>query len=170
LRKNLRHEQTVARDSSGGEPLRAVSLTYCGRCGWTLSVDAARRTFIDADGPGRDEIVNPTDPTSLAGQFQLRCHALVDEIEHLGFAPRGWISLVNQLSAVEAAKHLLPENRIMPVTEWLPSQGHGELTMEYSVADPSWRELFTDGERAMAADRLERIAAKDSTIRRRDPS
>ena len=124
------------------------------RCRWTLSVDAARRTFIDADGPGRDEITAPTDPTSRAGQFQVRCHALVDEIERLGFAPRGWISLVNQLGAVEAAKHLLAENRIMPVTEWLVSQGRGELTMERSLADPNWQELFTDDERAMAADRL----------------
>jgi hypothetical protein len=170
LRENLLHEHTVARDSSGGEPLRAVSITYCGRCGWTLSVDAARRTFVDADGPGRDEIIAPPDPMSLAGQFQLYCHVLVDEIEHLGFAPRGWISLVNQLGAVEAARHLLAENRVLPVTEWLVDQGHGELTMEHSLTDPKWHELFTDAERVVAAGRLERIAAQDKTIRRRDPS
>jgi hypothetical protein len=110
LRNNLLHEQTVARDASRGEPLRAVSLTYCGGCGWTLNVDAARRTFIDADGPGRDQIIAPSDPASSAGQFQLRSQVIVDEIGHLGFAPREWISLMNQLGAVGAAKHLLAEH------------------------------------------------------------
>jgi hypothetical protein len=145
-----------------------VNLTYCGACGWTLSVNAARNTFVDADGPGRDEVVAPEDPTSLAGQFQLRCSALVEEIEVLGFAPRGWISLVNQLGAVEAAKHLLAEDRILPMTQWLVGQGHPELTMEQALSDPTWQELFTDDERSTAIDRLERVTAKDSTTPRRD--
>jgi hypothetical protein len=170
LRENLRHEQTVARDSSGGEPLRSVNLTYCGACGWTLSVNAARNTFVDADGPGRDEVAASADPTSLPGRFQLRCSELVDEIEALGFTPRGWISLVNQLGAVEATKHLLTEDRILPVTQWLVDQGHAELTMEQAVSDPAWEGLFTEVERATANDRLERLTARDPATPHRDGS
>jgi len=79
-----------------------VNLTYCGACGWTLSVNAARSTFVDADGPGRDEVV-----------------------------------------AAGARSRGLP-------------------------FDPAWQEPFTDDERAKALDRLERVAAQDSTTPRRD--
>jgi hypothetical protein len=170
LRGNLRHEQTVARDSSCGGSRRSVNLTYCGACGFTLSVHATRNTFVDADGPGRDEIVAPADPTSLAGQFQLHLSALVDEVEPLGFTPRGWISLVNQPGAVEATKHLLAEDRILPVTQWLLDQGHAELTMEQALSDPAWQELFTDDERARALERLERLTARDASTPRHDPA
>jgi hypothetical protein len=161
LRDSLRHERLVARDPSDGGPLRATVVTFCGACGFTLDVTTARRAFQDANNADHDEIVDPRNETSPGGQFQLRCRELVHEIEALGFAPHGWIDLVNRMGAAEAAKHLLAANRSLPVTHWLVDQGHAELTMEHEVADPRWNELFNDEARA-AASRLLANAGRDS--------
>jgi hypothetical protein len=150
LREDLRHERLVARDPSDSGALRSTIVTFCGACGFTLDVTTARRPLRAATDPEQDDIADPPEATSPSGQFQLRCRALVHEIEALGFAPHGWIDLVNRAGAAEAAKRLLASNRSLPVTHWLVDQGHAELTMEHEVADPRWSELFNDEERAAA--------------------
>ena len=104
---------------------------------------------------GELRVVDPDDASSLAGQFQLRCRELVKESITAGFTPGGWIGLINQMGAVEAAQHLLATGNILPVTPWLVEHGRPELTMEHELTQQRWVDLFTDEERAKAARRLE---------------
>jgi hypothetical protein len=104
---------------------------------------------------GELRVVDPDDASSLAGQFQLRCRELVKETITAGFTPGGWIGLINQMGAVEAAQHLLATGNILPVTPWLVEHGRPELTMEHELTQQRWVDLFTDEERAKAARRLE---------------
>lgn len=156
LRDNLRFEHLAVTDPAQARPPRLIGITYCGSCGWTLNVNPARRTFLEASEIEAMEVVATVDETTLAGQFQLRCRDLVKEIEALGFRPSGWIAVINRLGASEAAKHLLAERRVLPVTIWLLDQGRDELTMEHEIEQERWNELFTDEERKEAAARLAR--------------
>jgi hypothetical protein len=63
---------------------------------------------------GELQVVDPDDPSSLAGQFQFRCRELVKDTITAGFTPGGWIGLINQMGAVEAARHLLSTGNIPP--------------------------------------------------------
>jgi len=131
-------------------------IAYCGDCGTMLA------TFPDRPSPlgGFQRVglvVNdPDEPTSLAGQFQLRCRALIEQIHVLGFGAGGWAGLINQLGAVGAAKNLLATHRVLPVTPWLIQRERADLTMEHEVCEPRWVPLFTDPERAEATRRLEK--------------
>ena len=42
----------------------------------------------------------------------------------------------------------------LAATHWLVTQGRPELTMEHAIALPRWAELFTEADRAEAAQRL----------------
>lgn len=100
------------------------------------------------------QVAAPEDETTPSGKFQLRCGDLISEIQKLGFGPGGWIGLINQLGAVDAAKRLLEDHRILPVTHWLVDQKHPELTMEHEIGQPQWADLFDQSEREEAARRL----------------
>ncbi len=131
-----------------------MTVTYCGSCGWTLAVTPParlRRTIVTGAGL---EVADPEDPSTLAGQFQVRCRELIEQIIAAGFTPGVWIQLINTMGAVHAAKHLLTIGRVLPVTPWLVERGQPELTMEHEITQTRWTELFTDDERANAARRL----------------
>jgi hypothetical protein len=74
LRGNLRQEQVTPWQATDPGPELAMTLTYCGRCGWTLHLAPAR-----AGGPAGhglaayEEVAAPADEQTLEGQFQLRC-------------------------------------------------------------------------------------------------
>ena len=131
-----------------------MAITYCGSCGWTLAVTPAPpwRPVIGMRA-GR-EVADPEDPSTPAGQFQVRCRELIVEIIAAGFTPGVWIELINAMGAVGAAKHLLSIGRVLPVTPWLVERGRPELTMEHEMTQDRWGELFTDDERAEATRRL----------------
>lgn len=153
LRENLRSEQIAAVGATDG-PQLPIALTYCGSCGWTLSAIPAQRRMSFGEVGGRLEVANPDDPSTLAGQFQLRCRQLADETVTAGFTPGGWIGLINMMGAVDAARHLLSSGRVLPVTPWLIQRGRPELTMEHEITQTRWAELFTDDDRAEATRRL----------------
>jgi len=74
LRSNLRQEQLTPQEPAGPGPKLAMTLTYCGRCGWTLHLGPAR--MGEAAGPGlwvHEEVAAPVDEQTLEGQFQVRC-------------------------------------------------------------------------------------------------
>jgi hypothetical protein len=154
IRKNLRYEQIGARSVSENEPQSPTVVTFCGSCGWTLSVDLARSPFLTDRHPQNMEVVVLEDETTLDGQFQLRCRELIGEISALGFKPGGWIGLINTHGAAGAAKYLLSSHRILPVTHWLVDNGRVELTMEQAIVQPKWTDLFTNEERTEATHRL----------------
>jgi hypothetical protein len=100
------------------------------------------------------EVADPDDPTSLAGQFQLRCRELVTETRGLGFNPNVWVPMINSFGALQAARDLLAAHRVLVATPWLVDRGRPDLTLEHEIGEPKWRSLFSDEERAEAARRL----------------
>lgn len=157
LRSNLRQEQVTPRQATDPGPALAMTLTYCGRCGWTLHLAPAR-----ADGPAGhglaayEEVAAPADEQTLEGQFQLRCRDLIGEIRSLGFNPNVWVAMINSLGAAGAAKKLLADHHMLVVTPWLVRRGRPELTLEHEIGQRRWSGLFTDEERAEAARRQAR--------------
>jgi hypothetical protein len=151
LRETLRVETVEAvSDGQGAGPL--VEVTYCGACGAALSAAQSPRR------PEPPRVPDPQDPESPEGRFQLRCRELIDEIQHAGFMPGGWIGLIARHGAVGAARELLSTGRILPVTPWLVQQDRPELTMEREMTREEWADIFDDTERAEAERRLERAA------------
>ena len=111
---------------------------------------------------GSPEVADPQDASTPAGQFQLRCRELIVQTIAAGFTPGVWIQMINTIGAVEAAKQLLSQGRVLPVTPWLVDHGRPELTMENEITQRRWSDLFTDDERADAARRLASLGGPDS--------
>jgi len=150
LRGSLRQE--LLTPQGGGI---TIAVTYCGACGWTLGCAPART----GGGPGRmplEEVAAPADEQTPEGQFQLRCRELISEIRSLGFNPNVWVAMINDLGAAGAARKLLADHHELVATPWLVTRGRPELTLEHEIGQPGWAALFTDAERAEAAQRLAR--------------
>ncbi len=107
------------------------------------------------------EVALPSDESTLEGQFQVRCRDLITEIRTLAFDPFVWVGLINDLGAVGAAKRILGDPTILPVTHWLVDRGLSELTMEFEVQQAKWAGLFDDGDRNEAARRLVLLGRPD---------
>ena len=103
---------------------------------------------------GMNEVFAPRDPDSREGQFQVRCQELITEIRALGFNPNRWVAMINTIGAVPAAKKLLHDDDVLAGTPWLVERRRAELTLEQEILQQRWRDLFTDEERAKAANRL----------------
>ncbi len=106
-------------------------------------------------GPVETKVATPADETTLEGKFQLRCRDLITEIRALGFDPWLWVGLINDLGAVGAAKRILTDYEVLPVTRWLVGQGHPELTLEREIEHLRWADLFDDSDRSEAVRRLD---------------
>jgi hypothetical protein len=61
---------------------------------------------------------------------------------------------MNDLGAVEAAKRILSDYEVLPVTRWLLGQGLPELTMEREIQQLRWADLFDETDRSEAVRRL----------------
>ena len=152
LRGNLRSEQLDAQEMADG--MRSpVEFIYCGACGWPLHIDA-RSPYNAAGAFERTPVAAPVDGTSREGQFQLRCGELISDIRALGFDPFVWVGLINELGAVGAAKRILADYNVLPVTRWLVGQGLPELTLEREIEQLRWADLFDEKERQEAVRRL----------------
>lgn len=107
------------------------------------------------------ELAAPADGSTLEGQFHLRCGDLVTEIRSLGFDPFVWVGLINDLGAVRAAKTILSQYGILPVTQWLVDRDRPELTLEREIEQIRWADLFDDAERSLAARRIASVTGRD---------
>jgi len=105
-------------------------------------------------------VAAPSDETTLEGQFQLRCRDLIAEIRARGFDPFVWVGLINDLGAVRAAKTILADYGVLPVTSWLVERGRPELTLEREVEQLRWADLFDETDRTEAGRRLAWAAGK----------
>jgi hypothetical protein len=99
-------------------------------------------------------IAEPADAATLEGQFQDRCRDLIGQIRALGFDPFVWVGLINDMGAVRAARSILKDHGVLPVTHWLIESGHPELTLEREIQQPRWADLFDERDRSVAALRL----------------
>jgi hypothetical protein len=169
LRGNLRQERLTPQDTAEPGPELAMTLTYCGSCGWTLHLAPVQADVPGVRGlAGHEKVAAPADEQTLEGQFQLRCRDLIGEIRSLGLDPHVWVAMINHLGAAGAARKLLADHHMLVATAWLVRRGRPELTLEHEIGQPRWGGLFTDDERAEAARRLAR-AAKTPHRRRRWP-
>jgi hypothetical protein len=103
-------------------------------------------------------VAAPPDESTPEGQFQLRCRELIAEIRARGFDPFVWVGLINDLGAVRAAKTILADHEVLPVTSWLVARGLPELTLEREVEQLRWVDLFDESDRTEAVRRLTRAA------------
>ena len=152
LRANLRTEHLDAEGpSADGGPAR-VLVVYCRSCGLTLHLDILqpRQTGIS----GRAAVVEPADPDTLDGRFQIRCRDLITQIREIGFEPNVWVDMINELGATGAAKTLLATKKRLVATPWLIGRDRSDLTLEHEILELRWADLFDDDERAEAARRL----------------
>ena len=141
-------------------PRARVGVTYCGACGWSLHVDAQGPAMAAAASRGA-AVVAPPDESTLEGQFQLRCRELISAIRARGFDPFVWVGLINDLGAVSAAKTILADHGVLPVTSWLVARGLPELTLEAEVEQLRWADVFDDADHRRARRRLASAAGKD---------
>jgi hypothetical protein len=160
LRGNLLSERLDVQGVSNGPPSR-VGFIYCAACGWPLDVDA-RSPFMTGSGSVETKVAPPADETTLEGQFQLRCRDLITDTRALGFDPWLWVGLINDLGAVGAAKRILSDYEVLPVTQWLVTQGHPELTLEAEIEHLRWADLFDDSDRSEAVRRLDSSGGESS--------
>jgi hypothetical protein len=107
------------------------------------------------------EMAVPADGSTLEGQFHLRCGDLIAEIRALGFDPFAWVGLINDLGAVRAAKTILTQHGVLPVTRWLVDRNRPELTLEREIEQTRWADLFDDTERSLAARRIASVTGRD---------
>ncbi len=165
LRGTLRQEQVTPKTESGSGPPIPLSLVFCGECGWTLDVVPAPAGMFGRFGPGRagmEEVNAPGDEESLEGQFQIRCRELITETRNLGFNPNVWVSMINALGALAAAKKLLADHHVLVATPWLVARDRSELTLEHEIEQARWSDLFSNDDRDEAARRLEGVGKAPS--------
>jgi hypothetical protein len=144
LRGHLRQELLTPQDTTEPGPELAVTITYCGSCGWTLHLAPVQAGAPAGHGwGGHEEVAAPADEQTLEGQFQLRCRELIGEIRSLGFDPNVWVAMINNLGAAEAARKLLADHHMLVVTPWLVGRGRPDLTLEHEIGQPRWAGLFT---------------------------
>jgi hypothetical protein len=110
---------------------------------------------MTSSGLVETKVAMPADESTLEGQFQIRCRDLITEIRTLGFDPWLWVGLINDLGAVGAAKAILVDYEVLPVTRWLVDRRHPELTLEREIEQLRWADLFDDSDRSEAVRRLE---------------
>ena len=160
LRENLRREQIEAQGDSEHGP-SPVDFVYCGSCGWPLQSERVGARSTVGAGPRGAEVAAPADETTLEGRFQLRSGDLIAEIRALGFDPFVWVGLINDLGAVRAAKTILSQYGVLPVTRWLVELNRPELTLEREIEQIRWADLFDDRDRSVAAGRIASVTRHD---------
>jgi hypothetical protein len=92
--------------------------------------------------------------------FESACVTALGEVRRLGFMPGGWIGLIDQVGATQAARQLLGREPSLPVFHFLVGIGRPELSVEGMVVQTRWKPLFSDLERDTARGRLRRAGVE----------
>jgi hypothetical protein len=72
----------------------------------------------------------------LAAGFEQASRAAVEECRRFDYHPTVWVSMMDELGAVEAAKRLLLSPDVQSGFERLTEQGRVDLTIEFAVLNP----------------------------------
>jgi hypothetical protein len=103
---------------------------------------------------------------TLEDDFHEECVRAVDECRRLKYVPTAWIGMMNGPGgAAAAARRLLISGDIQSGFERLIQMGRADLTVEYAVLQPRWRDLFEEQHREAARWRLQQAGASDSSVR-----
>ena len=106
--------------------------------------------------PGGSTIADMTTARDrLAAEFEQASRAAVEEAREFDYNPAIWVSMMNELGAVEAASRLLLSPDIQSGFERLARKGRVDLTIEFAVLNPKWDRLFGPAEREAAWWRLQ---------------
>ncbi len=98
----------------------------------------------------------------LAAEFEQASRAAVAETRKFNYNPTIWVSMMNDLGAVAAARRLLLSPSIQSGFERLAREGRVDLTIEFAVLNPKWDRLFGPAEREAAWWRLQQATRHDS--------
>ena len=98
----------------------------------------------------------------LAADFEQASRAAVEETRKFNYSPTIWVSMMNDLGAVAAARRLLLSPEIQSGFERLAREGRVDLTIEFAVLNPKWDRLFGFPEREAAWWRLQQATRLDS--------
>ena len=93
--------------------------------------------------------------TELEREFALACETTIAECRSLGYTPSIWMQMIQKHGAVDTARRLVVSGDLQDGFRRLLSMGRADLTVESSVLDERWYDLFTDQEREVARWRLE---------------
>jgi hypothetical protein len=97
---------------------------------------------------------------TLEEEFHAECVRAVDELRSLKYVPTAWIHMMNGPGgAAAAARRLLVSGDIQSGFERLIRMGRADLTVEYAVLQPRWRDIFEDQHRQAARWRLQQAGA-----------
>jgi hypothetical protein len=97
---------------------------------------------------------------ALAAEFEQASRAAVEECRRFDYHPTAWVSMMDELGAVEAARRLLLSPDVQSGFERLTLQGRVDLTIEFAVLNPKWDRLFGPGEREAAWWRLQQASGQ----------
>lgn len=102
------------------------------------------------------------DEPSDEDAYERATWATIEECKQLKprYDPTIWIGMVRQSGAVAAAKHLLVSGDIQYGFRRLVEEGRPDLTVEWSVLLPRWRQLFTGQYRDAAHWRLQQAGVE----------
>jgi hypothetical protein len=85
-------------------------------------------------------------------------------LEQCGIDEKVFLLMVVKSNAVQAVKSLLAPGKAQVGFRGLKKMGRADLSVEHLVIQPQWRRLFTEAERRVAKQRLERNTARKSVI------
>jgi len=91
----------------------------------------------------------------LAGQFEQETREAIRRCREFGYNPAYWMRMVADYGAVGAARRLLAGTRASDGFTRLWEEGSLDLSVEFGILLPKYRELFSEDERAEARRRLE---------------
>lgn len=99
-------------------------------------------------------------------RLELRFHAAMEDVyeqaARLGYRPTRFLQMVREYGGVEAAHRLLATEAAQAGLTDLWLLGRLDLSMEYLVLSDEFVALFTDGERAIARERLAALGAVEA--------
>lgn len=92
--------------------------------------------------------------TNLDAAFDRAMMTIYEQAKAIGYNAARFRQLVGELGGRAAAKRLLASAGHPEGLTRLWQEGRLDISMEALVLQPAWRDLFTDEERAIAANRL----------------
>lgn len=123
---------------------------------------AAMEDSGDDDVSSSELLPDANDDLGDEDAYERASWAAIEECKHLSrrYDPAIWIGMVRQSGAVAAAKQLLVSGDIQYGFRRLIEEGRPDLTVEWSVLLPRWRQLFSDQYRDAARWRLQQAGVE----------
>lgn len=125
-----------------------------------VTKQAVHKRFAEPSSTPHPQSLRRGELSDLERDFDQSCRAAIEVVKRLGFMPGGWIGLIYELGAKEAAHHLLSTGTVLPIFQFLVGSKRVDLCVEWAVLQPEWRDLFSDDDRSKARKRLQDVGVE----------